>query len=126
MHDPSELAAAAAHSEATVFRACGDTDLDLFDLTVKVGGRSLPVPRALYELAIRVAQGDFGAAECIARDCIDATRIALAPWAEEEAERLERAAANADDAEEAFFVAQDKAIRAFRNDPGPGLFWGAI
>lgn len=126
MHDPLELAAAAAYSEATVFRACGDTDLDLFDLTVKVGGRSLPVPRALYELAIRVAQGDLGAAECIARDCIEATRIALVPWAEEEAERIERADAKAADDEEAMNAAESRAILAWRNDPGPGLFGGVI
>lgn len=88
MYDPHEIARAAATCRATIDRLTYDGDLVLGDAKVQIDGERVGVDMALYEAALRIAQGRYPEAECIASDCIDAIARALLPWAERESQRL--------------------------------------
>ncbi|MCR4302432.1 MAG: hypothetical protein NUV51_12580 [Sulfuricaulis sp.] len=87
-YDPHEIAAAAALCPETVDRLVKDGAIDLYDLQVKIGGQFVAVPLAMHEASVRMTQGRYPEADCIAGDCIGRIAAALLPWAREESQRL--------------------------------------
>jgi len=90
-YDPHEIAAAAAINPETVDRLVEDGAIDMYALEVKIGGQFIAVPLAFHEAAVRMSQGRYPEADCIAGDCIKAIERALLPWAREESKRLAQA-----------------------------------
>ena len=94
MHDPYEIARAAAH-DTELFTELADIAtrplvLDILgDPCVKVGGKYVPILDALHICAMRAAQGRADEAACIGQDTIAAIADASLVWAQGEAARRE-------------------------------------
>jgi len=87
MYDPHEIAAHTAHDAELLSLLVADRRVDWYRAEVRIAGERVPVPVALHWAAVKSAQGDREAAECVARDCLQAIERALLPWAQDEAER---------------------------------------